>query len=74
MNYVQFTKFRNHSKEYFDGVQHGNAYVVIRKGKPIAQVLPFDVNVTGWKRKINKVGLKKDVNALDYVLKERNEK
>ena len=75
MNYLQFTEFRNKSKEYFDKVEHGNTFVIIRKGKPIAMLKPFNNEVTeGWKRDITKVKLKTRKDSAEYIISERNEK
>ena len=74
MEYLKFTDLRNHSKEYFDKVEEGSSYVIIRKGKPIAKITPFDKHTTGWKREIKKSILRKNVHTLDYILQERNEK
>ena len=75
MNYLKYTEFRNHSKEYFDKVeQEGDEYVIIKKGKPIAKIIPFDEKTPGWKREHKKVTLKKDKSTLDYIRAEREEK
>ena len=74
MNYLQFTDFRNHSKEYFDKVEHGSSFIIIRKGKPVAKIIPFHEKISGWKREIKKVQLKSKKSSLDYILQERNEK
>ena len=74
MNYVKFTDFRNQSKEYFDKVEHGSSFVIIRKGKPIAKIIPFNESSTGWKRDTVKVKLKTSKTSLDYIMRERNEK
>ena len=74
MNYLQFTDLRNHSKQYFDNIEKGNSYIIIRKGKPIAQIIPFERQETNFKRKIKKIELKHNISTLDYILKERNDK
>jgi prevent-host-death family protein len=75
MNYLQFTDFRNNSKEYFDKVERGNSFVIIRKGKPVATLKPFKDEVNeGWKREIKKVKLKKCKDSSEYIISERNEK
>ena len=38
MDYLQFTELRNSAREYFDKVEKGKSYVIVRKGKPIAKV------------------------------------
>lgn len=74
MNYLKFTDFRNHSKDYFDKVEHGSSFIIIRKGKPIAKITPFDESISGWKRENKKIKLKKDKTTLEYIIQERNEK
>jgi prevent-host-death family protein len=56
MKYLQYTEFRNNSKSYIDKVEEGEEYIVIRKGKPVAKIVPFETeNQQGWKRSIKKV-------------------
>lgn len=74
MNYLKFTDFRNHSKDYFDKIEHGSSFIIIRKGKPIAKILPFNESISGWKRDHKKIKLKTSKSSLDYLLQERNEK
>jgi prevent-host-death family protein len=75
MTYVQFTEFRNNSKEYFDKVEHGDSFVIIRKGKPIAMLEPFSPRVEqGWKRDIVKVKLRGGRSSADVVREERDER
>lgn len=74
MNYLQFTNFRNKSKEYFDKVEKGSSFVIIRKGRPVAKIIPFAETTSGWKRENRKIKLKTKKTALDYILEERNEK
>jgi len=74
LNYVKFTDFRNQSKEYFDNIEHGHSYIIIRKGKPIAKILPFNESNTGWKRENRKIKLKNNKTTLEYILRERSEK
>ena len=74
MNYLKFTDFRNKSKEYFDKVERGSSFIIIRKGKPIAQILPFNQMEHGWKRENKKIKLKSKKSTLDYILQERSER
>ena len=73
MEFLQFTVFRNKSKDYFDQVEEGRRFIIIRKGKPVARLIPFDSNSTGWKRAIKKVRLKNGTKSIDYIQNERNE-
>jgi prevent-host-death family protein len=74
MNYLKFTDFRNKSKEYFDKVERGSSFIIIRKGKPIAKILPFSQVEPGWKRENKKITLKSKKSTLDYILLERSER
>ena len=74
MNFLQFTDFRNKSKEYFDKVEHGSSFIIIRKGKPVARLIPFNETESGWKRENKKIVLKSGKSSLDYLLEERNDK
>jgi antitoxin (DNA-binding transcriptional repressor) of toxin-antitoxin stability system len=74
MDYLQFTDFRNNSRQYFDKVEEGNAFIIIRKGKPIATLKPFKEEVDeGWKREVKKIKLKKCKDSSEYIVAERNE-
>ena len=75
MEYLQFTDFRNHSKEYFDKIEHGESYIIIKKGKPVAQITPFNENVKGWKRTVTRIRMRDSVKTTtDYITEERTEK
>ena len=74
MEFLQFTDFRNKSKEFLDSVEHGNSYIIVRRGKPIAQVTPFHETVQGWKRKVKRVTLKKPISTTALLMEERSER
>jgi len=73
MEYLQFTDFRNHSKEYFNEIENGQTYIIIRKGKPVAQINPFHHNSAGWKRSIEKIKLKTNITTTELLAKERSD-
>ncbi len=73
MEYIQFTEFRNNSRYYFDNVEEGKSYIVVRKGKPVAKIQPFDGTKPSWKRRIKRIKLREDAQAIDYILQERAE-
>jgi len=64
MNYLKFTEFHNRSKEYFDQIENGQSFIITRRGKPIARILPLndtqkvvsgkEQKVPRWKRKFKK--------------------
>ena len=73
MEYLKFTTFRNHSKEYFEKIEAGESYIIIRKGNPVAKIIPFRNREKGWKRNIKKIKVKSNKTTLDYILSERSE-
>ena len=75
MEYLQFTDFRNHSKEYFEKIEDGESFIIIRKGKPVAKILPFSQGLTGWKRNVTRIKIKKpDKTTIDFISEERNDR
>lgn len=74
MNFLKFTDFRNRAKEYFDQVEHGSSFVIIRKGRPVAKIVPFVESTPGWKRDPARIKLKKSKDSLHYISRERDEK
>jgi prevent-host-death family protein len=73
MEYLQFTELRNSAKEYFDKVEKGKSFVIIRKGRPIAKVVPFHEPVQGWKREIKRVKLKSGADSSVVLRQLRDE-
>jgi len=75
MEYLQFTNFRNNSKKYFEKIQNGDSFIIIRKGVPVARILPFKENQQGWKRNVPRVKLKnEEKTTTDFLNEERNER
>jgi prevent-host-death family protein len=75
MEYVQFTDFRNHSKDYFDRIEEGESYIIVRRGKPVARMLPFEQPSPGWKRSLKRIKLKAgEKTTMDYIAEERSER
>lgn len=75
MKYLQYTDFRNHSKRYFEKIENGETFVIIKRGKPIARIQPFVEEVQGWKRTVSRVKLKNtQKTTTDYIVDERNER
>jgi len=82
MNYLKFTEFHNRSKEYFDQIEKGQSYIITRRGKPIARILPIndtqkvvsgkEQKVPGWKRKIKRIEIKGE-SLSDTVIRLRRE-
>lgn len=53
MKTVTFTEFRQNASHLFSDVEQGEKYIVIRHGKPIAEIIPYvrsETDVPSWKR------------------------
>lgn len=75
MEYLQYTDFRNHSKKYFEKIQEGESYIIIRKGKPMARIVPFEKKEQGWKRTVSRIKLKNsEKTTTDFIIEERNDR
>ena len=52
--------------------EKGERCIVIREGKPIAEIAPVESSWPSWKRPIKKIILPNVVNIQEYVEAERN--
>ena len=53
MKSVPFTEFRRHASGFFSRVQEGETLVILRHGRPIAEITPVfedEVKAPSWKR------------------------
>jgi antitoxin (DNA-binding transcriptional repressor) of toxin-antitoxin stability system len=50
MRTVNFTAFRNDASEMMTAVEQGESLLVIRHGRPIAEISPATVQSPSWKR------------------------
>jgi len=46
-----FSELRNHTKQYFDSVESGESVRILRNGKPIADIVPIQQDLSSWKRR-----------------------
>jgi antitoxin (DNA-binding transcriptional repressor) of toxin-antitoxin stability system len=53
-------------------IEKGESCLIIKDGKPIAEIVPIKNHTQGWKRKFNKVTLPSGISAQAYVEEERN--
>jgi antitoxin (DNA-binding transcriptional repressor) of toxin-antitoxin stability system len=80
MDHLQFTKLSSSAKEYFDQVEKGKSYLIIREGKPIAKVIPFkepirsEKAIRGWQREVKTVTLRSGADSSKYIREERDER
>ncbi len=53
MKTVTFTDFRNRASTFLTEVEHGETIVLTRRGKPVAEIVPFfdkTKRTPAWKR------------------------
>ncbi|RJX26508.1 MAG: type II toxin-antitoxin system Phd/YefM family antitoxin [Desulfurivibrio sp.] len=53
MKTIPFTDFRKNASGFIDEVEHGETLVLIRRGKPVAEIVPFSERSEGspaWKQ------------------------
>ncbi|NVM25640.1 MAG: type II toxin-antitoxin system Phd/YefM family antitoxin [Desulfobacterales bacterium] len=52
MKTITFTEFRKHASSLFSAVENGEVIVILRHGKPIAEITPVSPEATApsWKR------------------------
>ncbi|MFH1991262.1 MAG: type II toxin-antitoxin system Phd/YefM family antitoxin [Pseudomonadota bacterium] len=53
MKTISFTDFRKKASRFITEVEHGETIVILRRGKPIAEVIPFSDRprqTPSWKR------------------------
>ncbi len=50
MKTISFTEFRNHASDMMTAVERGETLLVVRHGRPIAEVSPVTDPQPSWKR------------------------
>jgi prevent-host-death family protein len=53
-------------------VEKGENCLILKKGKPIAEILPIKTKSQGWKREINKIKLPKGGSGQSSIEHERS--
>lgn len=75
METVTFTDFRKKASDFITKVEQGKTLVVLRRGKPVAEIIPFSEEtrrVPSWKNP----GIKLQMHGCDLssaILEERAE-
>ncbi len=73
MRTVTFTDFRKKASGFITEVEHGETLILLRRGKPVAEVIPFSdetLQKPSWK----KPGIRLKINGSDLssaILQER---
>lgn len=71
MKQASCTEIRNRSKHYFDLVESGETIRVLRKGKPIADIVPVAADLPSWKRRAVRPLVLDGVSISRVILQER---
>jgi prevent-host-death family protein len=53
MKTISFTDFRKKASDFITEVEHGETLIVLRRGKPVAEIIPFSDEVRripAWKQ------------------------
>ena len=73
MKTISFTEFRKNASSLITEVEHGETLILLRRGKPIAEIVPFTdraVQTPSWKRQRTRL----QINGSDLssaILEER---
>jgi prevent-host-death family protein len=70
MKTVSFTEFRNHASDMLTEVEHGETLIVVRHGRPIAEVTPAVNQQPSWKRPALRLSTK-GAGLASAILQER---
>jgi prevent-host-death family protein len=73
MNTVTLTDFRSHASGMLTRVERGETLVVLRHGRPIAEILPFEQkgsSIPSWKRQALRLSVK-GAGLSSAILEER---
>ena len=73
MRTITFTDFRNNASGFITEVEHGERFVLLRRGKPVAEIVPFSdetLEKPSWKKQ----GIRLQIKGSDLssaILQER---
>lgn len=73
MTTVTLTDFRSHASGMLTRVERGETFVVMRHGRPIAEIVPFekkDSTIPSWKRQALRLSAK-GAGLSSAILEER---
>ncbi len=54
MKAITFTDFRKKASGFINQVEYGETFIIVRHGKPVAEIIPFSDNTAmppAWKQK-----------------------
>lgn len=73
MRTITFTEFRKNASKLFTNVEQGEVFIIIRHGKPIAEVSPVSTtkNSPAWKQPALRLS-SKGAELSSAIIEERN--
>ncbi len=75
MKTVSFTDFRKNASGFIAEVEHGETIILLRRGKPVAEVVPFSEeakHTPAWKKPRLRLKLQ-GIDLTSAILQERDE-
>ncbi len=72
MKNIQYTQFRNNAKKYFNQVKEGESFLIVRKGEPIAEIIPISKGKL-WKRRVKRVTLSNTKKTTTEFIREERD-
>jgi len=69
---IKVTELSQKIDTLINQIENGEPCLIIKEGKPIAEILPIKNHMQGWKREFKKVKLPPGISAQMYVEEERN--
>jgi len=61
MRTISFTDFREKASGFITEEEHGETLIILRRGKPVAEVVPFSdetLQEPSWKKSVNRLRIK----------------
>jgi prevent-host-death family protein len=61
MKTISFTDFRKKASDVIDEVEQGEAFILMRRGKPVAEVVPYSdetLQTPSWKQSLTRLRMK----------------
>lgn len=68
---IQVNEFAQNIENILAKIKKGETYILTKEGKPIAEIHSVKDKGQGWKRKIKKVKLLKDISGQSLIEDER---
>ena len=70
MKTINFTEFRSHASDMMTAVEQGETFLVIRHGRPIAEISPATARQPSWKQPALRL-MTKGAGLAAAIIKER---